>query len=140
MARTYGGVPSKNSDKTIELGRHVIESAYYGATKSAPVGLNIREKDFSYLSYNDAIALFKYMMDGKCTQLDIALFIKMVLKHDEWFSERGFEAGWDYAARVTNMKNPNINIEYKKLHDIVYTDWLITSRLEDFLKAHKKSR
>ena len=72
MVRTKGGVQSKHSDITSYAGRNDIEKAYYAGKNSTWINHRPRNAAW-YESYNDAIALYRYMITKDNFNYDIAI-------------------------------------------------------------------
>lgn len=138
--------------------RDVVLSKYYSrdnvikaisATKKSPFYSQKRNNDVNwYESYNNAIALYRYVLrkddynydlivGGNGTIYDeiIDSFKESDLIFDSSYSSEGFNAGRTHAIRIIKLKNREIKLEY--LGD--YEESSIISDFENYLHSSSKS-
>ena len=147
MVRTRGGVQSKYSDITPYAGRHDVERAFYAGKNSKWLSYRPRNAAW-YESYNDAIALYKYMITNDNYNYDIAVnkngttydekidsFMEAELIFDSNFNKDAFNTGRNHAIRIIRLKNKEIKLEY--LGDFVESD--IINQFQEYLKISKNN-
>lgn len=148
MVRTKGGVQSKHSDITTYAGRNDVEMAYYSGKNKNSTWISYRPRNFAwYESYNNAIALYRYMLTrdnynyedtltetGTIYDEIIDSFKESELVFDSNYNSDGFNAGKNHAVRIIRLKNKEIKFEY--LND--YDDSNIISDFENYLNSSKK--
>ncbi len=150
MARTKGGVPSKNSDQTTYIGRDDVERAYYYGKRDSSKSYSLNKRSAAwYRSYNNAIALYRYMLNKDNYDYDIILtengtiydntiddFKEANLIFDNNFNEEAFNVGKNHSVRIIRLKDKNIKLEY--LDDFVDSD--VIDKFEKYISGFNKNR
>ena len=137
-----------SSHKGDKLRKYFLEDRVIGAIKKNGPELNFRPKSASwYNSYNDATALYRYMLIKNKYEYDkivtengtifdevIDDFKEVTLIFKDNFNKEAFDVGRKHAIRVIRLKDKNLKLEY--LSD--YLDTKIIDEFLEFLNGYKK--